>query len=620
MTATYDDVEKTVPAISDKDVTEYYEKQKDTLYREIEKPELSEKGDDAPLNPELAPEKPAAPELPENETSKDEKPAAKPAEEKLATEKPADEKKPEEEKQPAEEKKDAEDKKPAEEKKPEAEKTEEKPAEEAKPGKSCDEEPADKKEAPAEEQPKTEKPAETKAADPKPADAKPAAEKPAEEKPAAEKTEKPEEKAPAKKTEEKPAGDKPATEKPAADGPAIEKPEAVPVKYQPLTDELKENIREELLRIRTQEALKKISTEALQILEDRKLRYNMPVSVFEKKAYIDFDESGTLDEGEPSVDSETALDPDATDKIPAKITEALKAKVLTIAADDLKNVGKKLGMKYSATELLSGQEIDDLPGLGKVIDEGDNPFQPGGAGSILNVLFGKEQLFAPEMGKDSETQDLYVYWKAEQVKRHIPKFTDPGIKELVVKAWKMDQAYPEATKRAEELVKLASKQPKLEGALKDQKVTKAADGVAVQVLETADFTWMTPGIPTPDMRTTPPPTMSTVSFVENPGEEFMRVACDELAVGQAGFAPNRDHTIVYVMRVINREPKTAEELKTLRETFMKDRLFGFSGFGINLQSPYSHQASFDNYMLYLDWMESLKKKYHVSFTDEEKIF
>ena len=604
LSASYDDVEKTIPPVSDKDIVEFYEKNKDTLYRELEKPEAAGTGDAAPLNPELAPESPAAPALPESDKPKADAPAkdaadkpaeAKPAEDKPAVEKPAAEEKPAEEKKAE----------------PEAPKAEEKPVEEKKAEKSCEDQPAPAKEAAAEEKPATEKaaeekPAETKPEEAKPAEAKPAESKPAEEKPAAEKA-----------AEEKPAaGDKPATDKPAADAPVLEKP---PVKYQPLTPELKENIGEELLRQRTQEALKKRCVDAIQELEDRKLRYNMPVAVAGNKAYVDFDEDGELDADEPWVESKEKLDPEAIEKIDAKITTELKLKVISIAGNDLKALGKKLGLKFSETGLLSGQEIEDTPGLGKVIDEGDNPFQPSGAGRILNVLFGKEQLYNAEMGKDSETQDAYVYWKAEQVKSHVPKFTDEGIKDAVLAAWKLQEAYPIAVKRAEELAKLAASQPKLEVALKDQTVTSGKDALPVLVHETADFSWMTPGTPTPNsMFAAPAPSLSTVAFVEDAGERFMQVACEELAVGQSGVAPNRDHSIVYVVRVIHREPKPGEETDRLRETFMKERLFGIVQF--NIPSVYTHIANQDRGKLDYEWMESLKKKYHVAFADEEKMF
>ena len=610
LTANYDDVEKTIPTVTDKDVTEYYEKNKSSLYVAIEKPEAPV-GENDPLNPELAPENPAAPALPENAAPDVEAPAKstdspaekKPQEKDPAPEKPAAEK-------PAEEKPAAE--KPAEEKPAEEKKSEEKPAAEGKSEKSCEDEPAAVKNATAEEKPKTDKPAATKSADPKPAEPKAAAEQPAA-KPVT----------PQPAADEKPAADKPEAEKtsgdkPATDAPDLEQPKAVPVKYQPLNDELKDNIREELLRQRTQEALKKASTEALQILDDRKLRFNMPVSVLDQKAYIDFDEDGELDKDEPFVDSQTKLDPDASDKIPPEITTELKLKVIGIAANDMKSVGQKWGMKYSATELVSAKEIDEMPGLGKVIDEGDNPFQPGGAGRILNVLFGKEQLFSAEMGKDSETQDVFVYWKTEQVKSHVPTFTDPGIRSLVLSAWKLQQAYPAATKRATELVKLAANKQKLEVAMKGQNVTPDKSGLPVLVHETADFSWMTPATPSPNMWETQPPSLSSIAFVENADEEFMHVACDELGIGESGFAPNRDHSIVYVIRVINREPKPGEETTRLRETFMKERLFGIIP-GV-IPSAYSHIASQDDVKLAYDWMEGLKLKYHVSFTDEEKNF
>lgn len=601
LTASYEDIEKTVPAITDAEVTEYYEKNKNSLYREFEKPSTTSEND--PLNPELAPERPAEPAQPED---------AKPAE-KAPTEKPA-EKSPTEtsEVKPGEEK--PVDKKPEEEKKPEVEK---KPGEEVK-----------ESEKPCQDESTTEKSETTTKAEDKAESDKPAAEKPAADKSDTEKA------APAKSENDKPAS-KPAETKPAetkstdakatdtkttdANAPAGTegKPEAEPIRYQPLTETLKENIREQLLVTRTTEAIKKKGAEAVKMLDGRNLKYNLPPSVNGNVAYIDFNENGEMDSDEPFVESKTKLNPEETDKIPAEVTTELKNKILKLAAADLQAVGKKLGMKYSSIDLLSAKEIDEMPGLGKVIDEGDNPFQPNGAGRILNVLFGREQLFSAELGQDSEEKDLYVYWKSDFVKSHIPKLDEPGIKKLVVDAWKQQQAYPAAAKRAEELAKLVGPQ-KLEVALKGQTVDNSKDGLPVLVHETADFSWMTPATPSPNMWETQPPTLSTVAFVKDADEEFMQVACEDLGIGESGFAPNRDHSIVYVMRVINREPKPGEETERMRETFMKERLFGIIP-GV-LPSAYSHIASQDDVKLAYNWMEGLRKMYDVSFTDEEMNF
>lgn len=605
LTASYEDIEKTIPNITDADVTEYYEKNKNSLYREFEKPSTTNEND--PLNPELAPERPAEPAQPEDATPANDKPAEKPAPEKPAADPPA-EKAPE---KSATEKPDA---KPAEEKPADAKAEDKKPAEETKDKeaeKPCQDESAtEKTETPAKDEEQA-KPA-------KPEAEKPAAEKSETEKPAASQAEG--DKPASKPTETKPGEAKPVETKPT-DGKATAetetKPEPEPIRYQPLTETLKENIREQLLVTRTTEAIKKKGAEAVKLLDGRNLKYNLPPSVNGNVAYIDFNENGEMDSDEPFVESKTTLNPEETDKIPAEVTTELKNKVIKLAAADLQAVGKKLGMKFSSTDLLSAMEIDEMPGLGKVIDEGDNPFQPGGAGRILNVLFGREQLFSAELGQDSEEKDLYVYWKSDFVKSHIPKLDEPGIKKEVLDAWKQQQAYPAAAKRAEELAKLVGPQ-KLEVALKGQTVDNSKDGLPILVHETADFSWMTPATPSPNMWETQPPTLSTVAFVKDADEEFMQVACEDLGIGESGFAPNRDHSIVYVMRVINREPKPGEETERMRETFMKERLFGIIP-GI-LPSAYSHIASVDDSRLAYNWMEGLRKKYEVSFTDEELNF
>lgn len=663
LTSTYEEIEKTIPPITDQEVTDFYEKKKDVLYREIEKPADKPAGEQDPLNPDIAPDgtgKPATSEgagAPKDTPAKDapakeepakdaptkdaatteKKPEEKPAEkteEKPAADKPADEKPAEPKEEPKAEEKKPEDKKPVE-NKPEEKKEETSCA--VQPGGDqtvapvvLQEEPA--KDAPAADQKPEEKPAEKPApaapateekpaAEEKPAESKPADAQPAEAKPAAPKAEaaKP---ADPKATEGAPAKEGPmkdgavkegAAKDPAAkDGPAFEE---VPVKYQPLTATLKENIREELLKNKTDEAIRKKGEEAVKLLDGRNLKYNLPVSISGNTAYVDFNEDGVVDAGEPTVESKEPLNAETAEKIPAEVTAELKLKVMKLAAADLQAVGKKLGMKFSSTGLITDKEITDTPGLGKVAELSED-FQSNGTGSIINVLFGKEQLYNPEVGKVPVEEDLYVYWKADAVKTHIPKFTDAGIKEAVLKAWKMEQAYPLAVKRGEELAKQAGQQ-KLEVAFKDQTVNNDKGGMPLTVHETGDFSWMSPGIPSPQAMDTPSPVLSTVNFVEDADEEFMQVACDELAVGESGVAPNRNHSVVYVLRVINREPKAGEETERMRETYMKERLFEMNFMQFRLNSVYSHIASRDYMRLSYNWMEGLKKKYQISFTNEE---
>ncbi len=66
-------------------------------------------------------------------------------------------------------------------------------------------------------------------------------------------------------------------------------------------------------------------------------------------------------------------------------------------------------------------------------------------------------------------------------------------------------------------------------------------------------------------------------------------------------APNRDHSIVYILRVVHREPKPGEETERMRETFMKERLFGIIP-GV-LPSAYSNIASTEDGLVAYEWME-----------------
>lgn len=652
--AKFEDAEKLVAEknpVSDEDIVKYYEENKERQYQIKEIP--ADPKADAPKTEESKPEQEPSGEK-------------KPAEEKPATDKPADQK-PAEKEKPAAEKPEAE--KPAEPKP--ADKPQDKPAEEKKPeppeagkpeaGKS-DEKPAAEKPAepkPAEDKPSAEKPTEGQPEADKPAEKKPQAsrnrpvvrlvsfnadepapakegEQPAEKEAGTEKPEQPKE--PAAKPEEKPApeakpaaeenpaedkpkpaaeekpaaekptqeqpaekpetakpdaGDKPAEAQPAAEKPAPDKPATDPAKpaeeggvdapapvepkFKPLDDELKTEIREKL-----------ISQRASALLRERIGRATDEVQKIALK----------LGSKYPSV------------SIPADQQAALN-KEFSAAVQP---VAKAEGLEFGETRLMSVVEFSELPGLGKAREAGadENPLAT--PDPITFTLFGAEQTRLVIRGTDPDTSDLYVVWKIEHVTEHVPTFDEEGVKDQVVKAWKRDQALPLTKARAEALAKKVRDLDKpMAEALAETTVTGGKEGVQVVVNATPEFTWLRQSSAPSFMMATRPPEISTLPFVEKPGDAFMKKVFTELKPGEVGVAANIDSSVWYVVKVTERTFNETEA----REAFFSTPLFSeFPQFG--LFSPFDQLASEEQRRDARTFLDRLQKQYQIAWNEAEK--
>jgi hypothetical protein len=558
-----------------------------------------------------------------------------------------------------------------------ASKPADKPAE-AKPADSADKKPCGDDpvatEAAAETKKEEVKSAAAGTADAKTEEAKPAADKPTADKPAAEKPADPAVKAEAAPkaetkttTDAKPAADKPAADKPAADKPATDKPAAdkpaaakagetptdaaapdakptqddatkpkdgaakgkgdakadfKPTKFKPLTAVLKEEIREALQKERTNEAMKLLGEDAKRQLDDYQIKFSYGPSISGHDVFIDFNEDGAPNDDEPAVQSKTKLTADDVSKLPQDLLNELNAKLFEMTEAAMKQVGAGLGMEYKATGLISPRDLEADLSLSKIADIENKGFQAHDSGRIQQELFGSENKFHARVGVDPET-NLYVYWKVEHIKEHIAKFTDPGIKEEVTATWKLLQAYPLAQKRAEELVKLADGKKTLNDAFKGATVLGDKDSLPLEVHETGDFSWMTGGVPSPNMMQATPPKLSHVNWADDADQEFMEAACEDIEVGKVGYAPDRDHAVVYVIRVVNREGEKGQDMAMLREKFMKEPLFESFPAGMDPMfrqfyspPPYAQMAFAENGRLYYDWLESLRQQFQISWTDE----
>jgi hypothetical protein len=194
---------------------------------------------------------------------------------------------------------------------------------------------------------------------------------------------------------------------------------------------------------------------------------------------------------------------------------------------------------------------------------------------------------APGLGRPAVSQDLqgnmYLFWKADESKEHVPKFEDPGIRARVLAAWKTGQAFELAKAEAN---RLAEKARKSKTPLKE---SLKQDGV--KVLEPKPFSWLTRGS-VPNEMSDQPPQFSRVEGVDAAGEKFMR-SVFTAEPGTVNVAPNRPQTEVYVIRVDQFSPS----MNVLWELFIHE------DYGRYAMAAFPRQQA-----LYQSWIQEIKDR------------
>jgi len=610
--ADYEKIEPLVGEVTDAEIQKLYEDRylkkvpEGTSPSPLEGPDLPP----APTSdkPEMSKpdEKPVAPATPPSETSvPTEKPAGDqpPLTSKPATEKPATEK-PDAEKPttntPAINTKSA-DPKPAEKtpatEKPAAPKTEEKPAPDSKSSSSllrgmttftqtvaflADDPASSEKSAeavkPAEPQKPDEKPASSekpvgKTAD-QPATKAPEAEKPKTEMPdkAADKP-KPDASQTEKSQTEKSAADAPKTDNKAAPptgemkGDAQTVPPPAPKSdIPPLDDALKAQLRSEILKGRTAEAIQK-RIEAAQLFM-----------------------------GDISTDV---------------TREKTEAKYLTLeqATKKLQDYAAEHQLQYVVLPLLSYEELatsEDYP-IGQA-STGPQRFTV--ADSLMRTS--PTDMYRVYPASDFTTSSAYVFWKLSDKAAYAPITLDdePGLRDQVAEAWSLGQATPKAIARAEELAKQVrdSDQP-MATVLAEQTVTGAKGSLFVPIRATGDFTWMqSPLVPATGMMQSMPVRPSVIPGAPDAGKEFFEKVFDDLKVGDVGIAPGNDHTNYYIVKILSRDPSTPEQLEAMHKKFLAE------GTQVNGYSSMLQQTMMQNSV---NWLQQLFDEHGVKIMQRD---
>jgi hypothetical protein len=199
--------------------------------------------------------------------------------------------------------------------------------------------------------------------------------------------------------------------------------------------------------------------------------------------------------------------------------------------------------------------------------------------------------FQPRESMDMKG-NLYLFWKTDETKDHVPKFDAPGVRERVLRTWKMIHARPLALDEAKKLADSAAKSKKF---LKQA----FADQPDLRVVMPPAFSWMTFGnVP---LGSAPNAArLSNVVGIDYAGDDFMRTVFT-LAAGQTGVAMNAPKTIAYVIRVTELTPSDS----VLQKQFEVDDF-----------SKYAPVAEGDRQQVLRAWLKEIETS--AGFTWERK--
>ncbi|HUG90844.1 MAG TPA: hypothetical protein VML55_08430, partial [Planctomycetaceae bacterium] len=266
-------------------------------------------------------------------------------------------------------------------------------------------------------------------------------------------------------------------------------------------------------------------------------------------------------------------------------------------------------LRYVETALLSYEELGNQS-LGQMTDVNAAPFDE--TPPLVAQIFdsGPDYLYQRIQFRDLATGNQIITWKIQDVESHEPQYTDPGIEEQVLGAWRLAEALPQARERAEALAKLVREHPEqdMEQALAGQTITGAAGGLELTVRTTRPFTWLRQST-APDPSRLSPATrveLSSVDGVDKPGEAFMATVFNELNDGDVGVATNSDKSVYYVVTVANRSSSSETGRKALFDDLLRAPLF-------DNQSPYPQILAARQQALGQAWFQRLLQKYEVQW-------
>ena len=218
---------------------------------------------------------------------------------------------------------------------------------------------------------------------------------------------------------------------------------------------------------------------------------------------------------------------------------------------DLEEVARRLSLTPGKTPLTDalGVQAYDIGKASEIVDFSWPPQRQ----YFYQIAYQEDlPLYRPAEIRGATSNVRFLYWKVKEEKPYVPALAD--IRHEVVEAWKQREALTLANREASRLRDLASKSGK------SLKETFAGQSGLV-VKETNDFSWLSTGF-TPLGSSMP--RLSHVENVVGAGDGFMRTVFN-LKLGEVGTAVNEPETFVYVIRIVSEAPSEED----LRQQFLQ---------------------------------------------------
>lgn len=213
---------------------------------------------------------------------------------------------------------------------------------------------------------------------------------------------------------------------------------------------------------------------------------------------------------------------------------------------DLEPLAEKHGLAYEKTGELTPLELRET-----ALGRSGNPDRFGRA-ELWLAEYEELQPYEPALTYDVDINH-YLSVKVADIPENVPTLDE--IRDEVQRAWKLREAAQLALKRTEEMAQDAERSGL---PLKEA----FADDSRVEVTTTDPFSWLTIGNISPTTRQVFF-RMSQPEGVVAPGPEFMRTVF-ALGDGEVGAVLNHDHSIAYVVRVVDHR----ESREALRQAFL----------------------------------------------------